>query len=175
MAGALKRADGLERRGSRRHGEAECRWVKSVRLTPGRDVALLNLSSNGAQIEATSRLLPGTCVELQLVTKDRRWLRSAQVLRCHVSALLPEGGVRYRAALRFSEALDLPRGGAGGAPPAPANDEGGATGYCVPMAGRRTKSFTGNDYPGRQHVVRGRRRKWPVSSDAAGLAAWHRD
>jgi hypothetical protein len=166
MARTLTRANRIERRGCQRHDGTECRWITSARLRPGRDVTLLNLSSRGAQVEAASRLLPGTSVELQLAALDRRWLRSAQVLRCHVSALVPEGGVRYRAALRFDEALDLPFAEGVGKPGFAAHRKECSFGYCLPGREALPKATTGNAYPVRQWPIRSRRRKWAVSHQA---------
>jgi hypothetical protein len=83
-------------------------WSASVRLRlrPGRDGSLLNLSRGGACIQVASRLLPGTPVDMQLMVSDWRWNARARVLRCHVSALVQEDGVRYQAALQFDLAID---------------------------------------------------------------------
>jgi hypothetical protein len=80
-----------------------------VRLLPGRDASLVNLSRGGALIELESRVLPGTRVEIMLSVPDWRWTGRARVLRCHVSALVREDGVRYRAALQFD--APMPRDG----------------------------------------------------------------
>jgi hypothetical protein len=76
-------------------------WVR-----PGRDVRILNLSRGGAEVEATSRLLPGTIVEVQVTGPRACWLRPALIVRCEVSALVSDECVRYRAGLEFRAPLD---------------------------------------------------------------------
>ncbi len=99
----------VERRSSPRRSGAKCAWLVAARLRPGRDISVLDLSSGGALVEAGVRLLPGAPFVLQLVGADG-WCPSIRgtVLRCHVSALDPSTGVRYRAALAFDRALPLP-------------------------------------------------------------------
>ena len=80
----------------------------TARLRSGQDLALLNLSPGGALVEGSFRALPGTTVELQLRASGWRGLATARVLRCHVAALHPSHGVRYRAALAFAEGLAVP-------------------------------------------------------------------
>lgn len=77
-----------------------------LRLVPGVGASIRNLSAGGASIEATSRLLPGTPVDLQADLPGGRWRGHARVLRCHVSALVRDGPIRYEAALRFDLARD---------------------------------------------------------------------
>jgi hypothetical protein len=79
--------------------------VVGLRLVPGRRASLRNLSHGGACIEVASRLLPGTPVDLHATLPGWRWRGRASVVRCHVSALVLDDGVRYEAALQF----DLPQ------------------------------------------------------------------
>ncbi len=97
-----------ERRDAQRQTAAECNWLTSARLRTGSEVAVIDLASGGALIEASARLLPGATVELHLGAPGWRWFATARVLRCRVSALVAEQGVRYRAALRFDRCLEPP-------------------------------------------------------------------
>lgn len=107
-----------ERRQSRRHDGGDCGWLSHARLRHGLELLVIDLANGGACVEAPARLLPGSSVELHLAAPGWRWTAAARVLRCHVSALLPERGVRYRAALQFDRQLT---------PPAPwDHEEGGA-------------------------------------------------
>jgi hypothetical protein len=74
-------------------------------MRPGREGLVVNLSQGGACIEASSRLLPGIPVQIQVALPDWQWTGEAQVLRCHVSALPREQKVRYRAGLQFSSPI----------------------------------------------------------------------
>jgi len=80
--------------------------VVGLRLVPGVGASIRNVSAGGACIEATSRLLPGTPVDLQADLPGGRWRGRARVLRCHVSAVVPDAPIRYEAALRFDLSRD---------------------------------------------------------------------
>lgn len=95
-----------ERRDFRRVGGRGCHESIRLRLRPGRDAWLLNVSRSGACLEVSSRLLPGTPVEALFAMSDWQWVAMARVTRCHVAALTSEGGVRYRAALKFDRPMD---------------------------------------------------------------------
>ncbi len=95
-----------DRRRSLRRTDARWPW-RGARLRPGRDVVLLDIGDGGALVEASSRMLPGTAVVLQLLMPEGAQCIRGRVLRCEVSALDPHRGVRYRGALRFDESPDL--------------------------------------------------------------------
>ena len=97
----------MERRAFRRATRDECRLVATVRLRPGREVELIDVSSGGALVEARSRLLPGTRVELQVLVLGTCRLVRGRVARCHVFAVSSTAGVTYRAGLVFDEPLEL--------------------------------------------------------------------
>lgn len=105
----MNRAPWRERREGRRWTMSECRWLTSARLRHGVDVDVLNLSTAGALIELAARLLPGATVEMHLGAADWAFSSPARVLRCYVSALSADDGVRYQAALRFDRPVPLRR------------------------------------------------------------------
>ncbi len=129
-----------ERRDARRQTAAECAWLTSARLRTGLEVAVIDLASGGALIEAPARLLPGATVELHLAAPGWRWFASARVLRCCVFALVAEEGVRYRAALRFDRCLEAP---------GPETERGTAEEPSPPSKATRpmTSQSTGSHYP----------------------------
>jgi hypothetical protein len=92
------------RRAPRCHSAAE-HGIVSARVRPGRRVVIVDVSANGALIEANQRLLPGTNVELHLDTGDRRATVRGRVLRCQVARVRPTA-VCYRGAIAFDS--DLP-------------------------------------------------------------------
>jgi hypothetical protein len=98
-------ADPVERRVSARVEVASLSGVIRLRLPPGREAVLLNVSQGGACIEAASRLLPGGRVEVHVSTLGWSWRGRAMVKRCRVSALVPDNGARYLAALQFDPPL----------------------------------------------------------------------
>jgi hypothetical protein len=106
MAGAVTHADSRERRQFERLAVAVAHPSVRARVRPGRDVWLIDVGRGGALVQATSRLLPGSQVELQLRIGDWHWSASGQVVRCHVWALALDEQVRYRAALQFGGPAD---------------------------------------------------------------------
>jgi hypothetical protein len=96
--------DGPERRRARRCQTFEEHGVLSVRVRPGHDVALVNVSAGGALVETKRRLLPGSCVELQLTAASRSTSIRARVLRCGVS-MLHASSISYRGAVSFDRDL----------------------------------------------------------------------
>lgn len=103
----MKPGVGRDRRAGARQAGTECRWLTGARLRTGRDVNVIDLSSGGALVETTARLLPGASVELQLAAHGWRGSAQARVLRCEVCAVVA-GGIRYRAALGFEVRLHVP-------------------------------------------------------------------
>ncbi len=108
MDGTVKQGRTAERRRAMRKTRAELSWLRELRLRPGHDVALLNLSAGGALVETPTRLRPGARTVLRLTTGTDNWTVPGSVLRSCVAAVEPEHGVVYRGALVFDEALDLP-------------------------------------------------------------------
>ncbi len=96
-----------DRRSSIRRTLSELTWLTQIRVQYGPAVSLLDLSTGGAQIEATAfRLQPGSTVVVQLATESETVAIPALVLRSQVSRLLP-AGARYRTALAFKRRLAL--------------------------------------------------------------------
>ncbi len=97
-----------ERRLTPRKERADCAWLVAARLRPGRDVRVLDLSSGGALVEASVRLMPGAPIVLHLVGVGSHHTIRGTVLRCYVAAIDRMTGVRYRAALGFDQRFLAP-------------------------------------------------------------------
>lgn len=107
MGAAL--SERVERRQTPRRVEPEAHGVLRVRIRPGHDALLLDLSCGGAAIETTHRLLPGTVVELQLEMQHQRACARGRVARCSV-VRVEANRLSYRAALCFEEPIEtMPR------------------------------------------------------------------
>lgn len=81
-----------------------------VKLLPGRPTTLVDLSECGALVESETRLLPGTCVEVHLLSAGLPAVHlRARVVRCAVSALPRGRAVQYRAGLSFERTVCMGR------------------------------------------------------------------
>jgi hypothetical protein len=76
-----------------------------VRLRTGRELAVVDISDTGALLEGVARLLPGTHVEVHVVTREGRTLVRSRVTRVWVFAVAADT-LRYRAALFFDSRVN---------------------------------------------------------------------
>ncbi|MGB7217843.1 MAG: PilZ domain-containing protein [Vicinamibacterales bacterium] len=111
-ASAAEREEFADRRTHRRLTLSELSWLNHVRLKYGPVVSLIDLSQGGAQIEATTRLQPGSTVVVEIAGREGEFAIPARVLRCHVAGLVPHP--TYRGALWFKRPFELPRSPTGG-------------------------------------------------------------
>jgi hypothetical protein len=95
-----------ERRRFGRRSPSLTEALSRVRLRAGRELAVINVSAAGALVEGTTRLLPGTNVDVHVTAAHGRTLVRARVVRCTVWALAPDA-VHYRTALAFEAAVEL--------------------------------------------------------------------
>ena len=94
-----------ERRRAPRCQTLEEHGIVSARVRPGHEVVLLDVSAGGALVECACRLLPGSMVDMHLVSPGRCASVRGRVLRCTV-VRLRASGVWYRGAVGFDR--DLP-------------------------------------------------------------------
>lgn len=80
-----------------------------ARIRPGHQVRVVDVSAGGALLEAARPLRPGADVEVQFEREDRRVRLSATVVRCGVTAIDPERGPTYRAAIAFAHTFEWAR------------------------------------------------------------------
>lgn len=88
-----------DRRTFRRASSAAQR-IASARVRPGHAAAIIDVSAGGAFVELSRPLFPGSIVDLQVDTSQRRATVRGRVLRCAV-ACLASTSVSYRAAIAF--------------------------------------------------------------------------
>jgi hypothetical protein len=100
-----------------------------IRLRAGRDLRVVDVSNAGVLVEGASRLLPGTHVDVHLVTREGRVLMRSRVVRAFVSHLEADA-VRYRGALAFERIVDT-----------------AMAGYDVPDWIGSTAAVAGTSYP----------------------------
>jgi hypothetical protein len=84
----------------------------TVKVRPGRDVVVVNLSPDGLLVEGVWRFRPGSSVELHITFDATPVGARGRVLRCYVSGLDRVTGIRYRAAIALSTpiAVTMPVG-----------------------------------------------------------------
>jgi hypothetical protein len=74
--------------------------ILSARVRPGDPAIVIDVSAGGASVEISRRLLPGSIVDLQVETAQRRVTLRGRVLRCAI-VRLRSTSVWYRAAIAF--------------------------------------------------------------------------
>jgi len=77
-----------------------------ARVRHGHRLRVIDVSPEGALVEAGGPLRPGSDVELQVELNERKGSFGATVVRCDVSAISAHGGTTYRAGLAFRETCD---------------------------------------------------------------------
>jgi hypothetical protein len=95
----------MERRRARRRDPAADEPLSHARLRTGREFAVVNVSNTGLLVEGPARMLPGTHVDVHVVTRDGRVLVRSRVTRVYVWALTADS-ICYRGALAFDRTVD---------------------------------------------------------------------
>jgi hypothetical protein len=95
----------MERRRAPRREPAADEPLSRARLRTGRELAVINVSNTGLLVEGATRLLPGTHVDVHVITRDGRVLVRSRVTRAWVCALQADL-ICYRGALAFDRTVD---------------------------------------------------------------------
>jgi hypothetical protein len=95
----------VERRRAIRRVPSADEPLSQVRLRAGGGLSVINVSNAGLLVEGATRLLPGTHVDVHVVTAEGRTLVRSRVIRVYVSELKPNL-VRYKGALAFERTID---------------------------------------------------------------------
>jgi hypothetical protein len=103
--------------------------LSRVRLRTGRELSVVNVSAVGLLVAGPVRLLPGTHVDVHVVTPAGRVLVRSRVVRARVSALQADL-VEYQSALMFDRQVET----------APA-------GYGLPVVSQLSAVERGTAYP----------------------------
>jgi hypothetical protein len=80
-----------------------------LRLRTGRELAVVDVAPTGALVETDGRLLPGTGVDVHVMTAEGRELVRSRVVRAFVWSLRGDRIV-YRGALAFERHIELAAG-----------------------------------------------------------------
>jgi hypothetical protein len=95
----------MERRRAVRRVPQPGETLARVRLRTGRELVVVNISWAGALVEGVTRLLPGTHVDVHVVTRHGRVLVRTRVVRSIVWRLHADA-VCYRTGLAFDASVD---------------------------------------------------------------------
>lgn len=125
----------FERRRAARRTPAPDEPLSQIRLRAGRELFVVNASDVGMLAEGEMRLLPGTHVDVHLVTREGRLLVRSRVVRAYVYHVGPQH-ICYRGALSFDR-------------PVPT----AAVGYPMPEGSDGRNERQGNAYPDAAGVV----------------------
>jgi hypothetical protein len=131
--------NGPERRRAVRRTPHPDESLSRVRLRTGRELAVIDISSAGALIEGTTRLLPGTRTDVHVVTRHGRLLVRTRVIRSFIWRL-ERDVVCYRTALEFDAAVETD------ADPT-LSERSESKGYQVPAEIPKNDEAPGTRYP----------------------------
>jgi hypothetical protein len=95
----------VERRRAVRRVPSPADPLSRARLRTGPELSVAEISNLGALVRTSARLLPGTHVDVHLVTIDGRVLRRARVARASVW-VIEATGIAYQVALAFDISVD---------------------------------------------------------------------
>jgi hypothetical protein len=130
--------NGPERRRALRRTPHADESLSRVRLRTGRELAVIDISSVGALIEGTTRLLPGTRTDVHVVTRHGRLLVRTRIIRSFIWHL-ERDVVCYRSALEFDTPVETD---------GPAlSERSESNGYPVPAEIPRNDEALGTRYP----------------------------
>ena len=119
----------MERRTSARRIPDPDETLARVRLRTGRELAVVDIGDGGVLVEGTARLLPGTHVEVHVVTREGRTLVRSRITRASVHAVAADT-LRYRAALAFDTRVNTAAHRVVATQSSPAG-AGGGSGYPI--------------------------------------------
>ena len=95
----------MERRRAPRRLPADDEPLSRVRLRTGRELLVIDVSNAGVLVRSPARLLPGTHVDVHVVTWEGRVLVRSRVVRAYVSALQADA-IWYHGALAFDRHVE---------------------------------------------------------------------
>ena len=75
-----------------------------MRIRPGHEASVIDISADGARIETPLRLLPGRQIELHVERGDQLTGVRGRVLRCHVTRVMPSR-MSYCGAVGFDQPI----------------------------------------------------------------------
>jgi hypothetical protein len=96
----------IDRRKAQRLHPSALPSLKSVRLVPGSEIRLINVSSGGALLESDNRILPGANICIRLVAEDVLYFLRGRVLQSRASSIRGSA-LTYECRVAFDEEFSL--------------------------------------------------------------------
>jgi hypothetical protein len=82
--------------------------ITGLRISPGAEATLVNISATGVLIDSAQRFAPGQRVAVHFEGRLPTKYMKARIVRCQVSAISRKGSLRYHTAMAFDDRLALP-------------------------------------------------------------------
>ena len=96
------------RRADTRYPAAAVREITGLRISPGDEATLVNISATGLLIDSTQRFAPGQRVTVHFEGRLATRQMKARIVRCQVSVISAKGSLQYQTAMAFDERIALP-------------------------------------------------------------------
>lgn len=85
-----------------------CPFITGVRLAPGGDVELMDISVSGMLIRGTRRAVPGAPLIATFAGTLEVKSVAARVARCEVGGIGADGAIHYKIGVSFNKPIPLP-------------------------------------------------------------------
>jgi hypothetical protein len=95
------------RRVEQRYSRDAIPAITRIRLSPGDEAGLVNVSASGILVESAMRYAPGVTLTVHFEGSFPTRQIKGRVVRCQVSAITGQGALQYQTALAFERRLDL--------------------------------------------------------------------
>jgi hypothetical protein len=86
----------------------DCPWITGLRLSPGGEASLVNISWSGLMARCPKRILPGTVVSVAIAGTFTPSVIKGRVARCEVGGIGKDGSIHYKVGIRFDDPVSLP-------------------------------------------------------------------
>ncbi len=86
----------------------DCPWITGVRLSPGGEASLENISWSGLMARCSKRLIPGVPVTVTVSGTFTPSVIKGRVARCEVGGIGKDGVIQYKIGVAFDEPVSLP-------------------------------------------------------------------
>ena len=86
----------------------QCPWITGLRLSPGGEASLENISWSGLMARCPKRLASGVPVTINVAGTFTPNVIKGRVARCEVGGIGKDGAINYKIGISFDEPVSLP-------------------------------------------------------------------